>query len=60
MAKTFSIMALIVAICMLLIFGLDLALGAPFRKASPAMDYGFVACGAILTYLSFRTFREQR
>jgi membrane protein implicated in regulation of membrane protease activity len=60
MGKAFSIIALIVAICMLLIFGLDAAIGIPFRKASVTMDGGFIFCGVVLSYLSWRTFREQR
>ena len=60
MSKAFAIIALIIAICMLLIFGLDAATGMPFRKASTTMDYGFIACGLILAYLAWRTFREQR
>jgi hypothetical protein len=60
MGKAFSIIALVVAIVLLLIFGLDLAAGIPFRKASKPIDYGFVICGLALAYLSWRTFREQR
>ncbi|HWB00530.1 MAG TPA: hypothetical protein VG713_18685 [Pirellulales bacterium] len=60
MGKAFSIIALVIAIVLLLVFGLDLAAGIPFRKASKAIDYGFVICAVALTYLSWRTFREQR
>jgi len=61
MSKAFAIIALIIAICMLLIFGLDASpLNIPFRGASKTMDYGFIVCGLILAYLSWRTFREQR
>ncbi|HEX4128790.1 MAG TPA: hypothetical protein VHZ24_02020 [Pirellulales bacterium] len=60
MGKAFSIIALIVAIALLLLFGLDLTPIGPFRKASPKMDYGFLVCAVVLGYLSWRTFREQR
>lgn len=58
MPKALSISGLVVASCLLLLFGLDLALGFPFGKASLPMDVGFVVCALILGYLSWSTFRE--
>ena len=60
MPKFFAICALIVALGLLLIFGLDLAISVPFKKASTVMDVGFVICGLALAYMSWTTFREQR
>ena len=60
MPKAFALLGLIVAICLLLVFGADLSVGFPFKKLSPKMDIGFVICGGLLAYLSWTTFREQR
>jgi hypothetical protein len=61
MSKAFAIISLIIAIGLLLIFGLDASpLNIPFRGVNKTMDYGFVVCGLILAYLAWRTFREQR
>ena len=60
MSKAFALFGLIVAICMLLVFGGDLSAGFPFKKISPTMDIGFVVCGLVLGYMSWTTFREQR
>jgi hypothetical protein len=43
----------------LIVFGLDLAMGTPFNGASKMMDIGFVICSGILGYLSWTTLREQ-
>jgi hypothetical protein len=59
MPKALSIMGMLVAILVLLVFALDLALGIPFGGASTAMDIGMVLGGAILGYLSWAAFREQ-
>jgi len=50
----------VIAALMFLIFGLDLALGFPFSRASVVMDIGFVVCGAALGFASLATLREQR
>jgi hypothetical protein len=52
-------MGLIVAIALLLLFGIDLAVGFPFRQISLAMDIGFVICSLLLAYMCWGTFREQ-
>lgn len=59
MPKFLAIMALIVAICLLLVFGIDLAVGFPFRQISLVMDIGFVICALVLAYMSWGAFREQ-
>lgn len=60
MPKFLCVFGMIVAAVMLLLFALDAAIGVPFGKASMLMDIGFVIVAAILGYLSFTTFREQR
>ena len=61
MPKALSMMGMLVAILVLLIFALDLALGIPFggTKASGTMDILMVLAGAVLGYLSWAAFREQ-
>jgi hypothetical protein len=54
-----TIAGMAVAALLLLMFGLDLALGFPFRKASVIMDILFVVCAAMLGYMSWTTYREQ-
>ena len=65
MAKVFSLFGLVVAVVLLVIFGMDLALGDPvtgkgwpFMGFSKAMDIGFLVAAALLAYLSFSTYRE--
>jgi hypothetical protein len=60
MPKAFAISGLIVAICLLLIFGLDLGMGFPFKTVSKTMDIGFLICAAALSFMSWTTLREQR
>ncbi len=61
MPKALCIAGMVIAALLLLIFGLDLAVGLPpFNKANLVMDVGFVVASGILGFLSFMTFREQR
>jgi hypothetical protein len=61
MPKALTIIGMLVAALLLLIFALDLALGLPFggSSASSTMDIGMIICGAVLFYLSWSAFREQ-
>jgi hypothetical protein len=59
MPKALSITGLVVAVLVLLVFGLDLAMEKPFGRPSMAMDVGFVLSAALLAYMSWSTFREQ-
>ncbi|MEE8452199.1 MAG: hypothetical protein V3R99_09800 [Thermoguttaceae bacterium] len=59
MSKALCYIGIGVAGLLLLVFGLDLAIGVPFNKASLVMDIGFVVCSAVLGYLSWTTLREQ-
>jgi hypothetical protein len=57
MPKGLSISGMVVAGCLLLLFGLDLVLKWPFGQIM-AMDIGFVISAAVLGYMSWSTFRE--
>ena len=58
MPKALSIIGLTISALLLLIFGLDMALGIPFQNVSSTMDVGFIICSLILGYLSWSTMRE--
>ena len=58
MPKALSISGMVVAVLLLLIFGLDLAVDFPFAGDTTMMDVGFVVCSIVLAYLSWSTFRE--
>ena len=59
MAKALCILGLAISALVLIVFGLDLAIGAPFDRVNKVMDIGFVVCSIVLGYLSWSTFREQ-
>jgi hypothetical protein len=60
MPKALCIFGMVVAALMLLIFGLDIAVGFPFRAANRWMlDAPFILCSLGLGYLGWSTFREQ-
>lgn len=58
MAKGLTIMAIMVAILLLLLFALDLAVAIPFRRARPMMDVAFVICSIGLGYIGWNTLRD--
>ena len=58
MAKGLTIMSLVTAVLLLLLFGLDLAIGIPFQKANWLMDLIFVLCALGLGYISWTTYKE--
>ncbi len=61
MGKALSILAMLIAIGLLVLFGLDLSpLKIPFRRASMTIDIAFIICALLLAVLSFRSLREQR
>lgn len=60
MPKALTILGLIVGVCLLILFGLDLGTGFPFQTTSTAMDVGFVIASLGLIYLSWNTLRELR
>jgi hypothetical protein len=60
MGKGLAITGMVIAIILLLLFGLDLAIGIPFGQPSMLLDIGFVISSAILIYMAWSTYREQR
>lgn len=59
MPKILSIFGMAISAVLLIIFGMDLAMGFPFDGQSGMMDIGFLICAATLGYLSWNAFREQ-
>ncbi len=55
MPKALTISGFVVAGLLVLVFGLDLALGV--LNGSKMMDAGFLVCALILAYLSWNTWR---
>ena len=60
MPKALTISGLVVSGLLLLVFGADLALQLPFRRASWPMDVTFVVGALILGYMSWSAMRELR
>jgi hypothetical protein len=61
MAKAMSIAGMVIGGLVALLFALDLALKMPFgRVAGILPDIGLTLCGAILAYLGWNAFREQK
>jgi hypothetical protein len=59
MPKALCIVGMVVAVLLVILFGLDLAVKIPFARISGMMDVGFILCSLALGYLSWSTFREQ-
>jgi hypothetical protein len=59
MPKALTIAGMVVAFLLFCMFGLDLAAGIPFSKASMIMDVLFLLCAGLLGYMSWNTYREQ-
>ena len=59
MAKVLCIAGAVIAVLLVLIFGLDLALKIPFKRASIVMDIGFLVCAGLLGFISWTTLKEQ-
>lgn len=60
MAKGLTIMSIVVAILIAALFGLDLAIGIPFSRASLATDIVFLICSLLLGLMSWGVLREIR
>ncbi|MGD0898305.1 MAG: hypothetical protein ABR915_10755 [Thermoguttaceae bacterium] len=60
MPKALCISGAVVAVLLVLLFGVDLAVGFPFARVSILMDAGAVLCAAILGFLGWTTLRQQR
>jgi hypothetical protein len=61
MSRALTIIGMLIAFLILLVFVLDLAIKVPFggMNASGTMDIGMIIGGAILAYLSWSAYREQ-
>jgi uncharacterized membrane protein len=59
MPKALAISGLVVAGLLVLISGMDLAIGLPLGGVSKAMDITFLIAAAIMGYVSWTTYREQ-
>ncbi len=59
MPKALCVVGLVVAALLVLLFGLDLAVGVPFGGVSMVMSAGFIVCAVVLAYLSWSALREQ-
>lgn len=59
MPKALTIIAMVVAALVLLVFVLDLAIQFPFSRANKVMDVGFIVCALVLGYLAWTAYREQ-
>lgn len=67
MPKALCLLSLVASILVLVLFGSELVLGlagmqdtAILGATSGLMNFAFVIFGALLAYLSFSTYREQR
>jgi len=59
MAKTLTVLGMVVAVLVLAVFALDLAIKFPFERVSLAMDIVAIVCAGILGFLSWTTYKEQ-
>jgi hypothetical protein len=59
MARGFAIFGMVVAVVLLLVFGLDLAVKIPFERKSLIADILFVLASLALGALSWMSMREQ-
>lgn len=57
--RSFTLLGFVVAALMISLFGLDLACGWPFRRASSLFDATFTVAGVALAYLSWDVFWDQ-
>ncbi len=67
MPKALCLISLVASILIVVLFLADLAMGmlgmtdiAPLQTASKMMDITFILMGALMIYLSWSTYREQR
>jgi hypothetical protein len=60
MPKALCLMGIVIAVLVLVVFGLDLAISQPFHRTSLVMDIGLVVCSLLVGVGSWMTFREQK
>ena len=58
MSRTLCILGTVVSVAVLLIFGIDLAMGVPFGGASMPMSIVMILCSLMLGFASWSTIRE--
>lgn len=60
MPKAMTIAGMVVAGLLVVLFSADFFAGIPFGAPSKMMNIGAIIAGAMLGYISFSTFREQK
>ncbi|NLF09108.1 MAG: hypothetical protein GX594_14200 [Pirellulaceae bacterium] len=60
MSKALCLVGSVVAVLLLLVFGLDLAVGFPFSRVSMLMDIGCLLAAVALGFISWTTLKEQK
>lgn len=67
MPKALCLISLVASILVVVLFFADLVMGligmqdlAPLRSASTLMDAAFILAGAVLIFMSWTTYRQQR
>jgi hypothetical protein len=60
MSRVMCVIGIIVAILLVLLFGLDAFLKVPFAGVSIVMDVAMMIAGVVLGYVSWATLREQK
>lgn len=60
MSKALTIVGMVVAALLVLMFGVDFFADIPFGAPSKTMNIGGLVAGLILGYISLSTFREQK
>ena len=58
MAKGLTIISMVIAVLVLVLFALDLAIKIPFDRVSMPMDIAFVISAIGLGYISWSTYKE--
>ncbi len=58
MPKALCILGMVICVLLMILFGLDLGVGMPFR-AGMVFDISFIVFAAILSFLGWMTYREQ-
>ncbi len=60
MSKAMTIVGMVVAALLVVMFGVDFVANIPFGADSKTMNIGAIVAGLLLGYTSFLTFREQK
>ncbi len=60
MSKAMTIVGMVVAALLVVMFGADFFTGIPFGTEGKMMNIGAIIAGVLLGHTSFLTFREQK